>query len=376
MKFTADRKQVLQAVQTISRAIATKSARPILSGILIEARENKVIVTAYDLELGIKQSLTNDLENHIQIEQEGSIVIPGKPFIDIVRRLSGDTLTMMRTPDKRIFVQSEELKCHFHLMNAEEFPVMPVVNVQQSVSIPSNVLRTMIKSTVFAASTMESRPILTGVYIEYTRDGILGFVATDSLRLARRTTRLPEMDAVSFKANIPGSSMMDLLQILPDTEIDVSMHLMDSHCMFRVGTVEFYTRIIDGTYIEVSRLIPSSHKANIVVSTSQIIQSLERASVFASHNQEILLSVSNGIAIVTTQSSDIGELRDSIPTHSENRDDVQITFKVKNVLEALRTCDSERVVFGINAPLQPFTLSPDGQTDLIHVISPVITRIQ
>lgn len=372
LKFTLSRSQFVHVIQTVSRAVDAKTTKPVLSGILFQVINETLTVTGYNLELGIVYTLQNSEVSRLRNLQPGQAVLPGKPLLELVRRLPEDDVTLYTTSSGWIELCCGQMSCRFPDLNAALFPVFPKVNHTQNIQTPAHVLRRMIRGTAFAASASESRPTLAGVHFT-CENRQFTLVATDSVRLAQARTRLAVDVPWHFDAIVPAKSLLDVFHILPESDDWVTICMTDSHGLFRVGDVEVYTRLMGGSYLDVTKLIPTSYIVAMTMGTEALVQTIERASVFAAKSQEVVLRTNGNQIVITAHSAEVGEFRDVLPT-SAHASDTQVACHAKNLLDALRACDAPRVTLGMNGSLQPFSVSADD-SDLLHVISPMITRV-
>lgn len=373
MNFKSDRKSLLRLLQTVSSAVAIRTTQQVLTGILLESQMQSIVATAYNLEVGIKEQATQGDDVCVEIVSDGSVVVPAKQLIDLMRKLPDDEINIEVASDSTVTVRSGHFECALHGMSGDTFPRLPTCLNAPKVAIPARVLKDLIRSTAFASSKSESRPVLTGVYVQFI-DGNLRFSATDSLRLATRNTSIEMTETETFSVIIPSKSIIELTHILPDDDTEVLLTVTDSHCMFDMNTLQFHTRIIEGTFVDVIRLIPQTYVTELLVSTGDFIAAVDRAAVIAPRNQEVQLDVHEGATSIETKSPEFGHLTDVVLTKSTRGKDVRIAFNAKNVIEALRTFRSEETIVRLSGPNQPIVLMPSDEPGFVHVISPIITR--
>lgn len=373
MHIRVERTDFLDLLETAAVAVASRTPQQILTGILIEGRSTSIVAMAYDLEIGIVATMESGDGRSIEIVDEGSIVLPAREFIDILRKLTASMVEIQVRQTDVIDFRAGQFECAFHGMESASFPKLPQTTEATKVRFASKLLRDLIKSTAFAASTSESRPVLMGVYIELDAETIR-FSATDSLRLATKCESLTAGTDGPTSVIVPAKSLTELARIIPDDDSEIWMSLTESHCTFGADTIQFHTRVIDGAFVEVTRLIPHQSRTELVVDTVSLMRALDRAAVMAPRSQEVQLDVQSGVAMLHTQSSEHGQLSDVIEVEKAVGDDVSIAFNAKNAMEALRTVKSEQSCIRLSGPRQPLVFTPVDQPNFIHVISPIITR--
>ncbi|MCL6441996.1 MAG: DNA polymerase III subunit beta [Alicyclobacillus sp.] len=373
MKIQISQPLLLHMIQTVSKAVAVRTPKPALTGILIQAMTSKLVVTAYDLELGIQSTAIPEDSNALRIDEPGAIVLTARYFTDIVRKLPTSDVHIQVRHNYMTEIRSGQAEFHLHGIDAADFPKLPVLERATSVEIESKSLKTAIQTTSFAASTVESRPILTGIHMVGALD-TLTFTATDALRLATTSTQLakpfPENE---WNGVIPSKSLAELARILPDDDSVVSIQLTDTHSMFEIGSTLFYTRLLDGSYPDTSRIIPTSHKTKVTVTVEDIEGAIDRAALIA-RDREVRMEVSTEFITVSSSSPEIGNLSEQIPVLEKEGDDLLISFNAKYVLDAVKALNEHVITFYFNGSNQPFIIRGTENPATIQLISPVLMR--
>ncbi|MCL6626402.1 MAG: DNA polymerase III subunit beta, partial [Alicyclobacillus shizuokensis] len=244
-----------------------------------------------------------------------------------------------------------------------------------SLTVTSDLLSALIKSTVFATANTEVRPTLTGIHVQSVAD-TLTFTATDGLRLATRSVKHATAQATEWDAVLPGKSLLELLKILPDEQLPVTIQFTSSHCLFAQATTLFYTRLIDGAYPDTSRIIPSDHRTQVVVDAELLMNAVDRAALIAPvrENHMVRLSVSDDALTIASSSPEVGNVSESLPIVAKQGEDLTIAFNARYVLDALRVCETPEVQVQFNGAQQPFVIRRQGQNDGLQLISPMLTR--
>src|SRR5699024_2943934 len=232
----------------------------------------------------------------------------------------------------------------------------------------------LIHQTTFAVSTMETRPILTGVNISLG-DSVLNFTATDSHRLASREIPL-ETDVTLSNIVIPGKSLNELNKILDDKEEKVEISLTNNLILFRTKNLYFLSRLLDGKYPETSRLIPEDSKTVLHINTRELIQTIDRASLLAKAelNNVVKLTTKEGNVIeITSNSPEIGEVAEDISIQSIEGEELKISFSAKYMIDALRAIESDEVTIAFTGAMRPFIIRPANGDQVLQLILPVRT---
>ncbi|MDQ0190953.1 DNA polymerase III subunit beta [Alicyclobacillus cycloheptanicus] len=375
MKFSVHQSALLQLTQTVSKAVAVRTTKQVLTGILLEATEDTLRATAYDLELGIQDEIIADEQSGLRVEQPGAIVLPARYLSEVVRKLPLADVTVTIQNNYVAEIQSGQAQFHLHGIDAAEFPKLPLFHNAERIEIPSYSLKRLIQSTAFAAATSEVRPVLTGIHLQLENQHIT-FTATDALRLAVRTAALNSAENQNWNVILPSKSLTELAKILPDDDSLIQVQCTNTHSLFAVGSTLFYTRLIDGAYPDTSRIIPSQFRTEITLPTSDITNAIDRAVLIARDrdNNQVRFDVGADFVTISSSSAEIGNVAEQVGILQKTGDDLQIAFNGKNVLDALRTIQGEEVILRFNGANQPFIFQEEGEPSALQLISPVLTR--
>ncbi len=375
MKLSILQPVLVQMIQTVSKAVAVRTTKQVLTGILLQAQGNTLTATAYDLELGIQDKVYADESTELQVIEEGAIVLPARYFSDVIRKLPDKHVTIQVNNSYMTEIRSGQAEFNLHGIDAAEFPKLPVFHGAQSIQISSDLLKELIRTTAFAAANSEVRPILTGIHV-VTRGQKITFTATDGLRLATRSAEVSEPTDQDWNAILPSKSLLELAKLLPDDNRPITVQLTNSHSLFIIGETYFYTRLIEGSYPDTSRIIPTTARTEVVVNAAELTDAIDRAALIARdrENHMVRLELSQNTLVVSSSSPEIGKVSDSVHAMSKSGDDLTIAFNAKYVLEALKAMSAEEVVVRFNGANQPFTLNEHGNDHGLQLISPVLMR--
>jgi len=278
MKLTILRGDLNESIQHVSKAVASRTTIPILSGIKMDAGYNGVTLTASDTDISIQSFIPLETQDKtiVTVEKSGSVVLPAKFFVEIVKKLPNEEVHIEVGDRFQTIIRSGATEIQLVGLDPEEFPILPSILEDQVVTIPGDLLRDMIRQTVFAVTTNESTPILTGV-LWNLQDGNYKFVATDRHRLASRTANVNAQDVRFSNIVISGKTLNELAKIVPDQNVNVDIVVADNQVLFKLGNVLFYSRMLDGTYPDTSKIIPQSFKTELILNTKQLSEAIDRA---------------------------------------------------------------------------------------------------
>lgn len=379
MKVIINRNKLLESIQHVTKAISSKTAIPILEGLKIEVTTNGVTLTGSDSDITIQSFIPIEDEGiqYIDELEPGSIVAHAKYFPDIIRKLPSETVEI--TVDDQLLMTIKSGAAEFDLngQSAEEYPHVAQIKSEVSFELPNELLKTMIRQTVFAVSTSETRPILTGVNIKAENNSIQ-FIATDSHRLA--TSRMPiekSLEEFPFEqVVVPGKSLNELNKILDDSDKKVEISIAANQIAFQTENLYFLSRLLDGRYPETSRLIPDESKTTILVNKKNIQSAVDRASLLAkdNHNNVIRLeTLTDSKMEISSNSPEIGKVEEDVIVDSLEGEELKISFSSKYMLDALKIMDAEQVRIEFTGAMRPFIIKPVDSDDILQLILPVRT---
>lgn len=377
MKFIIQREQLIASVQNVMKAVSSRPVIPILTGIKIEAKEYGVTLTGSDSDISIESFIPKEENGNINVEQieEGSIVLQAKYFPDIVRKLPEKTVEIESDSNLKVTIRSGKAEFTLNGQDAEEYPVLPKIQTDNSFEMPINLLKSMIKQTVFAVSTMETRPILTGVNITLN-DHILKFVATDSHRLASREVPISDTNIEFNNVVVPGKSLNELNKILVDSDETVEISVTNNQILFRTKYLNFLSRLLDGNYPETARLIPEQSKTIIQVKTKELLSTIDRASLLAKeerNNVVRLTTVNTNLIEINSNSPEVGNVTEDIAVGLMEGEELKISFSSKYMIDALKAIEYDEVSIAFTGAMRPFIIRPVDDDSILQLILPVRT---
>lgn len=379
MNFTINRSAFISQLNNVLRAISSKTTIPILTGLKMVVNEDNIVLTGSNSDITIESVINaNDADNDLTIEDTGAIALPARFFSDIVKKLPDKKVTIEVTSGFQADITSGSAKFQINGQDAENFPHLPEIETNKSVTLPNDILKEVIRQTVIAVSKQESRPILAGVHMTL-KDGVLTAVATDSHRLAQRKVVLENIDnGIDFDVIIPGKSMEELSGMISDVHEDVQMQVTENQVLFIFGNTHFYSRLLEGNYPETSQLIPQTADTTVELEAGTFLSSIERASLLSheSRNDVVKLSLkpSENLVRISGDSPDIGTVEEEVVTSALDGNDLEISFNPNYMKDALRSFGQATIKISFTSPLRPFILVPtEDQENFVHLITPVRT---
>lgn len=376
MKFTINRARFIQELQTVQRAISTKTTIPILTGVKIVLTAEGLNLTGSNADISIETFLAADDEKAaLTIESTGQVVLQARFFSEVIRRLPETTFTLEVLDSYQVLITSGAAEFTVNGLDAENYPHLPVIEEQNQLSLPVHVLTKLISETVFSVSQHESRPILTGVHFMLKGSDLLA-VATDSHRLSQRMIPI-EQTGSEFDIVIPGKSLTELARSLTDEEEEVEISIMENQVLFKTKNMYFYSRLLEGNYPDTNRLIPTSFNTEITFSVPTFLAAIERASLLSheGRNNIVRLAIEADTVTLYGNSPEIGKVEEELIYEAVTGDPLEISFNPDYMKDALRAFGDMTITIKFISAIRPFTLEPSvGENAFIQLITPVRTN--
>ena len=367
MKFSCEKSFLMSAVNTSSRAAASKSAVPALEGLLIEAYD-MVTVTGYDLKTGIRSSLSAD------IEQQGSIVINARLLGDIIRKMPEDVITISVNEGYMTTISCGMSVFSIMGMNAADYPELPNVDSLNSIFIKEKDIKAMIAETNFAVSNNEARPIHTGALFELNSD-ILTVVAVDGYRLALRRERISKSEVGEISFVVPGSALAEVERISSDSDNDVKISVGAKHIMFTIGQNVLVSRRLEGEFLNYKNSIPQTSKYSVEVNKKALMDAVERVSLIISDRfkSPVRCCFKENELTLTTNTT-LGTAYDVCPVSGDG-EGLEIGFNNRYMLDALKAAPADNVRIQLSTGIAPCVIVPtDANKNFLYMILPVRLR--
>lgn len=366
VKIKLSSKELYEAVVVVSRAVSSKASIPALEGILMKAFENRITLVGYDLNFGITTTVPAN------VEENGSIILNSKLFLEIVRSVPGESISITVGSDNMVKVESGNSEFSIVGISPDEFPDIPRLSEHKSVNVGETVLKNMVKKTIFAVSQTDIKPVLKGVLFEVNTNE-LKLVAIDGYRMALR--REPIKCEEEFKFVVPARTLQEILKMLPDeSEDEVTIQVAPKHIIFRIGKFQVFSRLLEGEFINYEMALPKVTTTTVKAETISFVHMIERMSLLINErtSSPIHCFIEDDSIKVSCQTA-IGKASDMIKA-SIDGETVIIAFNNRYMQEALRAVETTDVKIEMSTPLSPIVLKPIDGDDFIYLILPVKIR--
>ena len=373
MKISVLQENIAHGLGIVSRAVSPRSTLPVLANVLIASDEGRLRLSATNLELGITTWIG------AKIEEEGSTTVPARTFADLVNTLPNGQVDMnLSVRTQNLNVRSDGSNTDIKCIDAQEFPPMPVLDLDGSLELNMQEMKVMIQQVVFTASSDDARPVLTGILVIVEGDKIT-MAAADGFRLSVRTAKLSSPVDKPFKAIIPARALSELARIAGDSDETVQMAMPPgrNQVVFRLKDVELTTQLIEGAFPEYEQIIPNGHKTRTVIARDAFLKACKQAEIFAREGSHIAsLNITPGDELqpgtveISAQSEETGSSETLVDATIEG-DPVLIAFNVRFLREVLDVIKTPNISLETSASTSPGLIRPMGDDDYLHVIMPM-----
>ena len=372
MKLSCMQENLAKGLSVVSRAVAARSTLPVLGNILLASDNGRLRLSATNLELGITCWIG------AKIEEDGSTTIPAKTLVDLVNTLPQDKVDMNLV----VRTQTVNLACgriHANLkgIDAQEFPIVPLADLDAAIQLNVEDLREMINHVIFAAATDEARPMLTGVLAKID-GGEVTLAASDGFRLAVRTAHLSTPAAGPITAIIPSRALAELARVIT-AEAPVFMCLPEGRgqVIFHHDSVELVSQLIEGAFPEYTNIIPKRYTTRTVMPTAEFRKACKTSDIFAreaAHTARLKIKpgddLTPGHVIISASAAETGDNVAELDASVEG-EAVEIAFNVKYLVDVLNVIDTPNVALETNAATSPGVIKPVGRDDYLCVVMPM-----
>lgn len=365
MEFVCQRDELVRGIGIVERAATSRESMEILEGIYVKAKGDRLLLVATDLEMSIECYVP------AQVKREGAAVLSSKMFGQIARKLAGDEVVYQTQDTGVAQIRSGRSEFSIHTMAEDDFPSLPEIDEEDMLSISQGALRRLIRHTSFAAAADDSRPFLTGVFVEAEGDEIR-LVATDSSRLAFRKGKLLKETNQLRSGIVPVRTLTELMRILEPDEDSVAEFLITaSQAVFRMSGVQVISRVIDGQFPDYRRVFPGEQPTKIRLDRSEFLSAVERVALVARRSTPVVrLSVSGESLALSSREAEVGQAYEELAVVKEG-DDTQTAYQARYLIDALRAMDADEIEVGLGEGLKQGSIVPVGDEDYLYIVMPV-----
>lgn len=363
MKIICSKSDLAEGINTVMKAVPSKTTMTILECILIDTSSNEIKLTANDMELGIETILDG------RIEERGMIALDAKLFSEIVRKLPDNDVEITTDSSFRTNIVCEKAKFCIIGRSGEDFSGLPYIEKNDSVTVSEYTLKEVVRQTIFSISDNEANKMMTGELFEINENR-LRVASLDGHRISIRNIDLKEVYP-SRKVVVPGKTLQEISRILSgEADQNVDIYFTPNHILFEFENTKVVSRLIEGEYFHIDQMLSSDYETRVVVNKKEFLDCLDRACLFVRENDKrpIIMNIQDG-TVRMKMSSFIGTMDEDIEIRKEGKD-LMIGFNPKFFMDVMRAIDDEEVTLYMMNPKAPCFVRDDDE-NYVYLILPV-----
>lgn len=363
MKLICKKSNLLNGVQIVSKAVPSKTTMQILECILIDSTKGNIKLTANDMELGIETVIEGD------ILEQGIIAIDAKIFLEIVRKLPDNDITIETDENHQMLITCEKSKFNISGKSGEDFSYLPLIEKNEAVIVSQFTLKEVIRQTIFSISDNDNNKLMTGELFEI-EGNILRVVSLDGHRISIRKIELKNQYD-SLKAVVPGKTLNEISKILTgEADRDVNIYFTDKHILFEFDNTVVVSRLIEGEYFKIDKMLSSDYETKVRIHKKEFLNCIDRATLLVKEGDKkpIIINITDAEMELKINSA-IGSMDENIDIEKQGKD-IMIGFNPKFLIDALRVIDEDEIEIYLVNPKAPCFIK-DARESYIYLILPV-----
>ncbi|MBE7076531.1 MAG: DNA polymerase III subunit beta [Clostridiales bacterium] len=365
MKFRCDGLELSEAIGVVSKAISSKTTSQILEGIKMSCVDDKLVLSATDLEISIEKTI------RAEVETEGETVVPGRLFGEYIKKLTNEQIECELNEKNQLKIAYTDSEGVLQCMEINEFPKLKEIDKDNFFEISKEDFKSLINSVFYAVAQDDSRPILKGVLLEIAENSIRA-VAVDGCRLSIANKKLVS-STKDFNLIIPGRNIYDIIKMM-DNEGNVKVYVHSNNIMVDLGDTIVINRLIDGQFINYKQIVPKEFSTVVTINKEQLEDAIDRASVLSRVDKNNLVKFDiREKNLMLTSNSELGNTKENI-TVGLKGNDLNISFNSKYFTDCLKVVDNQYVKMSFNSSILPCVISPCEGDDFLFLILPVRAR--
>ncbi len=372
MKFKIKQNILMNHLNCVIRGVSNKNLIPILNCIKFELKEEGLYLISTDNEISIKTFISsNKIE---KVDSLGDIVVSGRFIYDIIKKLPGEVIDLEEVMDSKLYITTNKSSFTLNCNEINDFPELQFNESKDVINLSNKVLKNIINETIFATSTQESRPALTGLNIKINKN-VLECTATDSFRLAKKVVMVANNIENDINIIIPTRSLNELIKIIEDNDENIELHIFENKILFKCENIIFMSSLINGTYPDTSKLIPTEFETILEINLNDFYNAIDRASLLTNESDKntIMFESNKTEVLVSSNIPEIGNVKENITVENITGKNIQIAFSSKYMMEALKTFDASEIELCFNGDIKPIILKNKEDDSLIQLIVPIRT---
>ncbi len=372
MKFSIDKSALLLALQHVHSVVERRNTIPILSNVLIEAKEDGVYLTATDMDIAVIEKI--DLKKS-EVMQLGTITTSAQMLYDIVRKLPDNiSVELLSEKNDRLGIKASTSSFALNCLPSEDFPSIAPEEFNHSLNIDASEMIRLIDKTSFAMSLEETRYYLNGIYLHAVKNSTndkLRTVATDGHRLSRVDMNMPEGVQEIPGVIIPRKTIMEIRKLLEDHTDNINLSLSDNKIQISFSNVVLTSKLLDGTFPDYSRVIPEENDKTITISNQLLSEAVDRVStVSTDKTRAIKININKGNLVISATNPDKGSASETLEVKYDG-EEVEIGFNSKYVLDVARQIKGKDIIIKLSDSVSPTLVYDKEDEDVLFVLMPM-----
>ncbi len=363
MEFKTNQIELNKAINIVQRAVAVKSNVPYLTGILLEAKDNKLYLTGNDLQKGIEVYIKAD------VKEEGAVVISSKLFGEFIRKLPNEEINF-KTENNKLNISCLDIKLNIIYIDKNDYPKIVDINKDNFITINKNLLDSMIRKTIFAASKDEERPIIMGLNFKI-KDNELSMVALDGFRVSIKKCEINVNKNIDII--IPATTLLDIQKIINNIEEEeIFIYISDNKIMFIIENIKIISSLIDGEYFDYKKMIDNKYNTKIEINNKQLLDAIDRVSLLSNKNKAIKLNIKDNKLIIDS-TVEIGYAKEELIVNKEG-EDLEIGFNPNFLMDVFKLIDTNNINIYFKSAISPCIIKEKNNEDFIYILLPIRIR--
>lgn len=363
MKLICSKANLLRGVNIVSKAVPTRTTMAILECILIDASANEIKLIANDMELGIETRIEGE------IVERGIIALDAKIFLDIVRKLPDNNITIETDSSFKTIISCEKSKFNIIGKSGEDFSYIPYIEKNDAIIVSQFTLKEVIRQTIFSIADNDSNKLMAGELFEINENQ-LKVVSLDGHRISIRYIELKN-NYPHKKVVVPGKTLQEISKIIPgNADENVLIYVTGNHIVFEFDTTTVVSRLIEGKYFKIDQMLSSDYETKVKINKKELLDSIDRATLLVKEGDKkpIIMNILDN-SMELKMNSFIGTMDEEIDIVKDGKD-ILIGFNPKFFIDALRVIDEEEVSLYMVNPKAPCFIK-DDEGKFIYLILPV-----
>lgn len=372
MKLKIKQRTLMEHLNYVIKGISNKNLIPILNCIKFDLTKEGLYLLSTDNEIAIKTFI--DKKDIEEIDTLGEIVISGRYIYDIIKKFGNEIVSIEEVIDSQVLITTSKSSFKLNCNNVSEFPNIDLEFSKNPIKINQQAFKTTINQTIFATSNQESRPVLTGINFKLSNDS-LECTATDSYRLAKKVIHIDGELKENVDIIVPSKNLLEVVKLLNEDDKTLDMHIFTNKIIFNFNTITIMSRLINGSYPDTNKLIPSEFDLKIKVNLNDLYNAIDRASLLTNEEEKniIKFETKDSNVIISSNIPEIGFVEENVDIEKSKDSEIKIAFSSKFMMDAIKVFDSEEIELKFNGDIKPIIITDGVSETLLQLILPIRT---